>query len=79
MVFIGQNGGKAVETVHIRISNGKNCTTCNKAKVCKYKESATRNVEKITEGLKQKELPLLVDISCMEWSGGNSNLPGLLR
>ena len=66
-------------TVHIRISNGKNCTTCNKAKVCKYKENATDNIEKITEELKQKELPLLVEINCGEWSGVNSNLPGLLR
>ncbi len=68
-----------MEKVYIKTSNSRNCSTCNKAKVCKYKESVTRNVEKITEGLKQKELPLLVDISCVEWSGVNSNLPGLLR
>lgn len=68
-----------MEAVHVRISNGKNCTTCNKAKVCKYKESVTGNVENITEEFKQKELPLLVEINCREWSGVNSNPPGLLR
>lgn len=68
-----------MEAVHIKTSSNRNCTTCNKAKVCKYKESVTGNVEKITEGLKQKELPLLMEINCREWSGVNSNLPGLLR
>lgn len=65
-----------METMHVKTSSTRNCITCNKAKVCKYQEDVTENIEKIIERLKQKEFPLLVDINCKEWSGVN---PALLR
>lgn len=64
----------AIETLYVETSNGKNCTTCNKSTVCKYKENVKREVERIVEELEEKELPLLVNINCREWSGKNSGL-----
>ena len=34
-----------IGTLHIETSNGKNCTTCNKSSVCKYKELYDRMKE----------------------------------
>ncbi len=65
-----------MEKVYIKTSNSRNCSTCNKAKVCKYNESATTYVEKIIKELEQKELPLFADIDCREWNGTNT---GILR
>ena len=55
-------------------SNGKNCTTCNKSSVCKYKDSIEREVKRIIEELEEKELPLSVNINCREWSSNNLSL-----
>lgn len=63
---------KNENALHIETSNGRNCLTCNKARVCKYQENVTRDVEKIIETLEKKELPLSVNIICREWSGENS-------
>lgn len=61
-------------TLHIETSNGRNCSTCNKAKVCKYQENITRDIGNIISALEKKELPLSVNINCREWSGENSGL-----
>ena len=60
--------------LHIETSNGKNCSTCNKSRVCKYKENIEREVERIVKELEEKELPLSVNINCREWSSNNSSL-----
>lgn len=60
--------------VHIETSNGKNCSTCNKARVCKYQENVIKDVENIISALEKKRLPLSVNINCREWSGENSGL-----
>ena len=65
---------KNENVLHIETSNGKNCTTCNKSSVCKYKDSIEREVERIIEELEEKELPLSVNINCREWSSNNSSL-----
>lgn len=65
---------RTIETVHIKTSNGKNCTTCSKSTVCKYKNNIEREVGRIVEELEGKELPLSVNINCREWSGKNSGL-----
>ena len=63
-----------IETLNIETSNGKNCITCNKSSVCKYKDSIEREVERIIEELEEKELPLSVNINCREWSSNNLSL-----
>ena len=65
---------RVIGTLHIEISNGKNCTTCNKSSVCKYKDDIEREVERIVEELEEKELPLSVNINCREWNNKNSSL-----
>ena len=67
---------KNENALHIETSNGRNCSTCNKANVCKYQETVVENVEKMISTLKKKELPLSVNINCREWSGKDS---GVLR
>lgn len=67
---------KETSSLHIETSNGRNCTTCNKASVCKYQENVIRDVEKMIVALEKKELPLLVNINCREWNGKDS---GVLR
>ena len=64
----------SIGTLHIETSNGKNCTTCNKSIVCKYKDSIEREVKRIIEELEEKELPLSVNINCREWSSNNLSL-----
>lgn len=64
------------KTICIETSNGRNCSNCNKASVCKYQERVVADVEKIILALEKKELPLSVNINCREWSGENS---GVLR
>ena len=61
-------------TLHIETSNNRKCSTCNKARVCKYQENITREVKNIISALEKKELPLSVNINCREWSGENSGL-----
>ena len=63
-----------IGTLHIETSNSKNCTTCNKSSVCKYKDSIEKEVERIIEELEEKELPLSVNINCREWSSNNLSL-----
>ena len=63
-----------IGTLHIETSNGKNCKTCNKSSVCKYKDSIEREVKRIIEELEEKELPLSVNINCREWSSNNLSL-----
>ena len=63
-----------IGTLYVETSNGKNCTTCNKSTVCKYKDNIEREVERIVEEIEGKELPLSVNINCREWSGENSGL-----
>lgn len=55
--------------LHIETSNDRNCRTCNKANVCKYQEMVVEDIENIIASLEKKELPLLVNINCMEWHG----------
>ena len=63
-----------IGTLYVETSNGKNCITCNKSTVCKYKDNIEREVERIVEELVEKELPLSVNINCREWSSNNSSL-----
>ena len=63
-----------IGTLHIENSNDKNCTTCNKSSVCKYKDSIEREVKRIIEELEEKELPLSENINCREWSSNNLSL-----
>lgn len=65
-----------IETVHIETSNGRNCSTCNKSRVCKYQERVVEDVDKMIAALEKKEIPLSVNINCREWGGEKS---GVLR
>lgn len=59
---------------HVKISNGKNCRTCNKSSVCKYQEVVVEEVEKLMGEIKAKGLPLSVNVNCREWNGYNQML-----
>lgn len=51
----------------VQISNGRNCRDCGKSSVCKYQEIVVKEVEKLIGELKNKELPLFVNINCNEF------------
>lgn len=56
----------------IETSNGRNCRTCNKVNVCKYQDFIDK-VDKIVKDVEQLELPLTVNINCIEWSANNTS------
>ena len=60
---------KNENALHIETSNGKNCTKCNKANVCKFKDTVEDHVKMMISTLEKQELPLAVSINCREWSG----------
>lgn len=58
----------------VNLSKGRDCTTCNKENVCKYKESATEEVAKLLNNFERLKLPLSFIISCQEWSGRTTGI-----
>ena len=56
----------------VETSNGRNCRTCNKENVCKYRTDVIEKVEKIIGDVEKLELPLTVNINCKEWSSKNT-------
>lgn len=46
---------------------GKHCRYCSKSNVCKYREVAMEEIERLVEESKKKELPLSFNISCAEF------------
>lgn len=53
----------------VNLSKGRDCTTCNKENICKYKESATEEIAKLLNNFEKLKLPLFLNINCQEWSG----------
>lgn len=56
----------------IQTSNGRNCRDCSKSSVCKYQAVVTEEVERLIGELKNKELPLSVNINCNDFLHKNT-------
>lgn len=58
----------------VNVSNGRNCSTCNKKNVCKYKESVIEEVERLLSSIESLQMPLSLNINCQEWSSNNTGI-----
>lgn len=54
------------------VSNGKNCASCNKQRVCKYKDDMENKINEIMNNFKDMELPLTININCREWDSNST-------
>lgn len=46
----------------------KKCENCSKSSVCKYMNSVTEEIERITIELSKKDISLLINFECKEFS-----------
>ena len=58
---------KNEKALNIEVISSRDCSTCNKSRVCKYQENVTKDIKELVATLEEKELPLTINISCREW------------
>lgn len=53
--------------MNVLVSNGRNCSTCDKQNVCKYVTDVSNQTEAWVNQMSNIELPLSININCREW------------